>query len=115
MTHTDHTSPHDEAANAVHEGRPVEAQYAKQGRGGGRIVWVLAIGLILAALATFGFWAMKSDDLASADPNIGRQVSDARTFSQDEPTVKQSPSQDPSAASRGSTADSYGDNRAPGT
>ena len=28
-----HQSPHDKAADAVHEGRPVEAQYVRGGRG----------------------------------------------------------------------------------
>lgn len=43
-------SPHDESADAVHEGRPVEAQYAKQGRGGRRVSIVLVLGLVLTAL-----------------------------------------------------------------
>ena len=42
-----HESPHDHSADAVHEGRPVEAQYVRQGRGGKRIMMVLFGGLVV--------------------------------------------------------------------
>jgi len=38
-------SPHDRAADAVHEGRPVEAQYVRGGRGGVRILTLLIVSV----------------------------------------------------------------------
>ena len=46
-----HDNPHDRAADAVHEGRPVEAQYVRGGRGGVRILLVLLGGLLLVVIA----------------------------------------------------------------
>ena len=45
-----HQSPHDKAADAVHEGRPVEAQYVRGGRGGVRILTLLVISLGAVAI-----------------------------------------------------------------
>jgi flagellar basal body-associated protein FliL len=81
--------PHSKAAAAVHEGRPVEAQYTRQGRRGTRILWVLLIGVALAAVALFGSWLSKSGDLQAANVNAGREPADAASFSQDEPSAKQ--------------------------
>ena len=83
--------PHSRAAQAVHEHRPVEAQYVRQGRRGTRIVWVLAISLALAALATFGFWAMNSPDLAATEPANARQAGDARVWATPPPVARQAP------------------------
>lgn len=47
-----HDDPHSEAADAVHEGRPVEAQYTKQGKGGRRISVEMGIAI---ALTLVGF------------------------------------------------------------
>jgi hypothetical protein len=47
-----HHDPHSEAADAVHEGRPVEAQYTKQGQGGRRISIEMGIAI---ALTVVGF------------------------------------------------------------
>jgi hypothetical protein len=47
-----HDDPHSEAADAVHEGRPVEAQYTKQGKGGRRISIEMGIAI---ALTVVGF------------------------------------------------------------
>jgi hypothetical protein len=48
--------PHSQAVNALQEGRPIEAQYVRQGKRNMRIVWVLVVSLALAALFTFGAW-----------------------------------------------------------
>ncbi|WP_269514943.1 hypothetical protein [Brevundimonas subvibrioides] len=45
-----HHDPHSEAADAVHEGRPVEAQYTKQGRGGRRISIEMGIAIVLTVV-----------------------------------------------------------------
>lgn len=88
--------PHGRAAAAVQEGRPVEAQYVRQGRRGTRILWLLVVSTLLAALALFGVQALNSGDMASTREDIGNTAADARAFTQDEPLP---PKQDsPSAA-----------------
>lgn len=44
------SSPHDKAARAARDHRPIEAQYARQGRGGRRIMVVLIVALAFTAL-----------------------------------------------------------------
>jgi hypothetical protein len=72
--------PHTKAQTAIEEGRPIEAQYVRQGRKNYRIVWVLAISLALAALATFGFWLGNADELRSTDRNTGLEAVDRQAF-----------------------------------
>lgn len=48
--------PHSQVMDAISHGRPIEAQYVRQGKRSMRIVWVLALSLALAALATFIMW-----------------------------------------------------------
>jgi hypothetical protein len=79
-----HQSPHDKAADAVHEGRPVEAQYVRGGRGGKRILLVLVGGLALVALCFALIYAVSAGPLASTNSNDGDQVVDARAFSEDD-------------------------------
>ncbi|HZV84443.1 MAG TPA: hypothetical protein VFF48_05595 [Brevundimonas sp.] len=76
-------SPHDKAADAVHEGRPVEAQYVRGGRGGKRIVLVLVGGLTLVALCFALIYAFTAGPLASTNANDGDQVVDAQAFDRD--------------------------------
>jgi hypothetical protein len=52
--------PHSQTVNAIEEGRPIEAQYVRQGKRNMRIVWVLVISLALAALLTFGAWIFQA-------------------------------------------------------
>ena len=96
--------PHTRATQAVHEHRPVEAQYVRQGRRGTRIVWVLAISLALAALATFGFWALRSPDLAATEPANARQAGDARVWAAPPPTARQTTEPGESRAPDGVTS-----------
>jgi hypothetical protein len=77
--------PHGRAATAVQEGRPVEAQYVRQGRRGTRILWLLVASTLMAALALFGIQALNSDNLASTREDMGHTAADARAFTQDEP------------------------------
>ena len=73
--------PHSQVETALNEGRPIEAQYVRQGKRNYRIVWVLAIALLLAALATFGAWMMRAGDLASTNDATGQEQVDAQAFS----------------------------------
>jgi hypothetical protein len=63
---TDHQDPHSRVADAVHEGRPVEAQYVRQGRGGRRILLVLLGGIGLVSLAFAVLWLSTSPQLDNA-------------------------------------------------
>lgn len=58
--------PHSRVADAVHEGRPVEAQYVRQGRGGQRMLWVLGGGLALVGAAFAVLWLASSPRMEQA-------------------------------------------------
>jgi hypothetical protein len=75
-----HQSPHDKAADAVHEHRPVEAQYVRGGRGGVRILAVLAISLAAVAVLLLGMWAVSNGGFARTNANDGDQIEDAAAF-----------------------------------
>ena len=65
----------------------VGATRARQGRSGRPILWVLLVGVALAAIALFGAWTWKSGDLASTEPNNAREAADARAFNAPEPAA----------------------------
>jgi flagellar basal body-associated protein FliL len=76
-----HESPHDKAADAVHEGRPVEAQYVRGGRGGVRILTLLIISLAAVAILLLGMWFVSQGGFANTNANTGVQAVDAQAFS----------------------------------
>lgn len=80
MTHDD---PHSKAADAVHENRPVEAQYARQGRPGVRIFWLLIISAGAAAILLLGMWFLSNGGFASQNDNIGQEAADSQPFNAD--------------------------------
>ncbi len=75
-----HESPHNHSADAVHEGRPVEAQYVRQGRGGKRILMVLLVGIALVAVAFAVIWLSSAGGLSQTNANDGDQPVDAAAF-----------------------------------
>ncbi|MES2835051.1 MAG: hypothetical protein V4707_10135 [Pseudomonadota bacterium] len=77
-----HDNPHDRAADAVHEGRPVEAQYVRGGRKGSRILLVLLGGLALVAIAYALIYAFSAKPLSETNANDGDQTVDAAAFDQ---------------------------------
>ena len=77
MTHDD---PHSKSADAVHEGKPVEAQYVRQGRSGVRILTVLIISVALAAAGLLGWWALNSGALTETDLEGGRAADASAEF-----------------------------------
>jgi len=77
MTHHD---PHSEAADAVHEGRPVDAQYVRGARPGRRILWVLIASAGAAAVLLLGMWFVSNGGFAAQNANIGGQAEDAAAF-----------------------------------
>lgn len=78
-----HQSPHDKAADAVHEGRPVEAQYVRGGRGGVRILTLLLVSLAAVAILLLGMWFVSQGGFAKTNANDGDQAVDAAAFQAD--------------------------------
>lgn len=78
-----HESPHDKAADAVHEGRPVEAQYVRGGRGGVRILTLLVISLAAVAVLLLGMWFLSQGGFAATNANDGDQAIDSAAFRTD--------------------------------
>ena len=74
-------SPHDKAADAVHEGRPVEAQYVRGGRGGVRILTLLLVSLAAVAILLLGMWFVSQGGFANTNANNGEQAVDTQAFS----------------------------------
>jgi hypothetical protein len=68
----------------------VGATRARQGRWGFHVLLVLVIGTVLTALALFGAWAWKSDDLAETNVNNG-PAAEAPVFDAPEPQAIQTP------------------------
>jgi hypothetical protein len=81
-----HQSPHDKSADAVHEGRPVEAQYVRGGRGGVRILTLLIVSAGAAAILLLGMWFVSNGGFDNTNANTGQQPVDAQAFSQDATT-----------------------------
>ncbi|MBI2262931.1 MAG: hypothetical protein HYU62_14880 [Caulobacterales bacterium] len=78
-----HQSPHDKAADAVHEGRPVEAQYVRGGRGGVRILTLLLVSLAAVAILLLGMWFVSQGGFSRTNANDGDQAVDAAAFQAD--------------------------------
>ena len=89
--------PHSKVMDAISHGEPIEAQYVRQGKRSMRVVWVLAISLALAALATFGMWVLRAPGLAAPG---GQQATSGNGMHQPMPAARQTPAQDPTAAQR---------------
>lgn len=80
MTHDD---PHSQAADAVHEGRPVEAQYVRQGRPGVRILWLLIISAGAAAVLLIGMWLVSNNGFQTVNPTAGEEAAQSQAFDGD--------------------------------
>ncbi len=87
-----HESPHDKAADAVHEGRPVDARYVRGGRPGTRILVLLIVSLTAVAVLLLGMWFVSQGGFARTNANIGGQAVDAQAFDSDTaPTATAAP------------------------
>jgi hypothetical protein len=93
-----HDDPHSRSADAVHEGRPVEEQFIKQGRGGRRISIVMGVGIALTAIGFIILFLVFSPGFSSTEGESGNQAVDAAAFQDsgvpaaDAPTVQAPPS-----------------------
>ena len=72
--------PHSSSADAVHEGRPVDAQYVRGARPGVRILWLLIISGGAAAILLLGMWFVSNGGFAAQNANVGDQAVDAAAF-----------------------------------
>ncbi len=88
MTHHD---PHSEAADAVHEGRPVDAQYVRGARPGKRMLVLLIVSAGAAAILLLGMWFVSNGGFASQNPNTGAQAVDAAAFDNSGPPAPDAP------------------------
>jgi hypothetical protein len=79
-------SPHDKVADAVHEGRPADAQLVRQGRSGRRILLLLIVSAGAAAVLLLGLWAATNGRFADLEPSRAEKAAEAQTFHQ-EPTA----------------------------
>ena len=77
-----HQSPHDKAADAVHEGRPVEARYVRGGGKGRRILVLLVVSLTAVAVLLLGMWFVSQGGFSDTNANNGEQAVDAEAFNE---------------------------------
>ena len=77
-----HNDPHARAADAVHEGRPVDAQYVRGARPGKRILWLLILSGGAAAILLLGMWALSNGGFAAQNPTVRQKAVDAAAFSE---------------------------------
>ena len=81
------TDPHTEAADAVHEHRPVDAQLVRGARPGKRILWILICSAGAAAVLLLGMFLLSNGGFANQNGNSGQQAVDSQAFSGDATTA----------------------------
>jgi hypothetical protein len=69
--------------------RTLNSTRARQGRLGRHVFWVLLVSTILAALALFGAWTWRADELARVDPTHHEEAVQAKTFDAPAPVARQ--------------------------
>jgi hypothetical protein len=60
---------------------------ARQGRLGRHVLWILLAAMLLVVLGFLATWTWKSGDLASVEPNNGKEQVDARAFDAPQPAA----------------------------
>ena len=80
---------HDTAADAVHDGRPVDAELVRSGRKNPRILVILAISTLTAAILLLGLWLLTNGVFDSKNVETGPKAAAAETqvFADDGPTA----------------------------
>ncbi|MBO9546217.1 hypothetical protein [Caulobacter sp.] len=70
----------------------LNATRARQGRWGKHVFWVLIVSTVLAAMALFGAWTWRADDLASVEVNNGAKTpAEAQRYDTPQQPAKQTP------------------------
>ncbi|ENZ82360.1 MULTISPECIES: hypothetical protein [Caulobacter] len=73
-------------------GPRLNATRARQARWGRHAFWVLVISTILAALALFGAWSFRAQDLAAVEVNNGvKTPAEAQRYDTPQRPAKQTP------------------------
>lgn len=73
-------------------GPRVNATRARQGRWGKHIFWVLVVSTILAAIALFGAWSFRANDLAAVEVNNGPATpAEAQAYDTPQQPARQTP------------------------
>jgi len=62
---------------------------ARQGMWGRHVLWVLIVSFVLAAIALFGSWALRSGQLASVEDTRFESKVEAQNFNMPEPAPRQ--------------------------
>lgn len=75
----------------------LKATRARQGRWGKHIFWVLVVSIILAAVALFGAWGMRSGDIAAVEHTKGADTPAEAASATTEPTAPKQTPQEPTA------------------
>lgn len=70
---------HDTAADAVHDGRPVDAELVRSGRKNPRIAVILAISTLAAAILLLGLWFVTNGAFDSKNAETGPKAAAAET------------------------------------
>ena len=79
-------------ADLEHHGPVLNATRARQGRWGRHVFWVLIISIVLAALALFGAWTFRANDLAAVEVNNGAKTpAEAQRYDTQQAPVRQTP------------------------
>jgi hypothetical protein len=61
-------------ADIPHPPQRLNATRVRQGRWGLHIFWILVISTVLAAVALFGAWGFRANDLAAVEHNNGAKT-----------------------------------------
>jgi cytoskeletal protein RodZ len=77
---------HDKAADAVHQGRPVDAELVRSGRKGPRILVLLVVSTLAAAVLLLGLWMVSNGGFNAQNPTPSEQATDAQAFTGDSQT-----------------------------
>lgn len=73
-------------------GPRVNATRARQGRWGKQVFWVLIVSTVLAAIALFGAWSFRANDLAAVEVNNGPTTSaDVQAYDTPQQPARQTP------------------------
>lgn len=68
----------------------LNATRARQGRWGQHIFWILVVSTILAAIALFGAWSFRANDLAAVEVNNGAKTpAEASRYSTEQTPARQ--------------------------
>ena len=77
---------HDKAADAVHEGRPVDADYVRSGGKGRSVLPILIISTLATAAILIGLFVLWSGTRGDVDRSPAEKAADSAVFAGDAPS-----------------------------